>query len=89
MPFVGKGENGGNQCFLLCQETSSVITFEFVIAPQTKFGRGGYTGVTCPPIRLCVTKSCPGHNFKSIKASNFKLHTQIGHIVEKYNVQEP
>ena len=48
---------------------------------------GGYTGVTlsvCP----CVTKSCPGHNFKSIEASNFKLHTQIGHIVEKCTVQE-
>ena len=31
----------------------------------------------------------PGHNFKSIKASNFKLHTEIGHIVEKCTVQEP
>ena len=43
----------------------------------------------CTSIRPCVTKSCPGHNFKSIKASNFKLHTQIGHIVEKCSVQEP
>ena len=25
-------------------------------------------------VHLCLTKSCPGHNFKSIKASNFKLH---------------
>ena len=43
-------------------------------------------------VRLCDTKSCPGHNFKSIKATNFKLHTQIGqigHIVEKCSVQEP
>ena len=39
----------------------------------------------CP----CVTKSYPGHNFKSFKASNFKLHTQIGHIVEKCSVQKP
>ena len=41
---------------------------------------------------LCVTKSCQGHNFKSIKASNFKLRTQIGQIgqiVEKCSVQEP
>ena len=47
----------------------------------------------CPSVRLsigmCVKKSCPGHNFKSIKASNFKLHTQIGHAVEKFSVQEP
>ena len=35
----------------------------------------------------CVTKSCPRHNFKSIKASNFKLHIQIGHIEEKCSVQ--
>ena len=57
---------------------------------------GGYTGVTlfvCPSVRPsvypCITKYCLGHNFKSIKASNFKLHTQIGHIVEKWLVQEP
>ena len=40
-------------------------------------------------VRLCVMKSCQGHNFKNIKASNFRLHTQIGHIVEKCSVQEP
>ena len=39
-------------------------------------------------VRPCVTKSCLGHNFKSITASNFKLHTQIDHIVEKCSVQE-
>ena len=43
---------------------------------------GGYTGVT-PSVHLsvcpCVTKSGLGHNFKSINASKFKLHTQIGH----------
>ena len=45
---------------------------------------GGYTGLTlsvcryvCLSVCLCVTKSCAGHNFKSIKASNFKLHTQV------------
>ena len=43
----------------------------------------------CPSVHPCVTKSCPGHNFKGIKASNFKLHTQIGHIVENCTVQEP
>ena len=33
----------------------------------------------CPSVSLsaCVMKSCLGHNFKSIKASNFKLHTQV------------
>ena len=41
------------------------------------------------PVRPCVTKSCPGHNFKIIKASNFKLHTHILHIVKKCSVQEP
>ena len=57
---------------------------------------GGYTGVTlfdrtsvCLSIHLWFTKSCQGHNFESIKASNFKLHTQTGHIVEKCSVQEP
>ena len=38
----------------------------------------GYTGITLsvhPSVPLCVTKYCPWHNFKSIKASNFKLHT--------------
>ena len=53
---------------------------------------GEYTGVT-PSVRMslcqCVTKSCPGHNFISIKASNFKLHTQICHIAEECSVQEP
>ena len=32
---------------------------------------------------------CPGHNFQSIEASNFKLHIQINHIKEKCSVQEP
>ena len=32
---------------------------------------------------------CLGHNFQSIEASNFRLHTQIDHIEEKYKVQEP
>ena len=32
---------------------------------------------------------CPGHNFKSIEASNFKLHTQIDDIKDKCSVQEP
>ena len=57
---------------------------------------GGYTGVTLSVrlsvrlfVRPWVTKSCLGHNFKDIKASDFKLHTQIGHIVEKTSVQEP
>ena len=31
---------------------------------------------------------CPGHNFQSIEASNFKLHTQIDHIKDKCIVQE-
>ena len=61
--------------------------------PQTKFGwvywshpvRTFVYAYVCP----CVTKSCPGYNFKSIKVSNFKLHTQIGHIVGKCIVQEP
>ena len=42
----------------------------------------GFTGVTlsvCLSVRPCIRKCCPEHNFKSIKASNFKLHTQIGH----------
>ena len=67
--------------------------FMLIIPPQTKFG--GYTGVTLsvrlslrPSVRPCVTRSCPGHNLKSIKASNFKLHIQIGHIVQKCSVQE-
>ena len=29
-----------------------------------------------------------GINFQSIKASNFKLHTQIDQIKDKYSVQE-
>ena len=49
---------------------------------------GGYTGVALS-VCLCGMKSCAGQNFKSIKASNFKLHTQIGHLVEKCIVQEP
>ena len=32
---------------------------------------------------------CPGHNFKSIEASNFRLQTQIDHIKDKCSVQEP
>ena len=32
---------------------------------------------------------CLSHNFQSIEASNFKLHTQIDHIKEKCSVQEP
>ena len=47
------------------------------------WGGGGILGSPCPSIM----KSCLGHNFKSIKASNFKLHTQIGHIVIKCSVQ--
>ena len=31
---------------------------------------------------------CLGRNFKSIAASNFKLHTQIDYIVEKCSVQK-
>ena len=31
---------------------------------------------------------CPGHNFQSIEASNFKPHIRIGHIKEKCSVQE-
>ena len=31
----------------------------------------------------------PGHNFQSIQASNFKLHTRIDHIKDKSSVQEP
>ena len=46
---------------------------------------GGILESPCPS----VTKSCPGHNFKSMKASNFKRHTQIGHIMKKCSVQEP
>ena len=60
--------------------------------PTNEVG-GGYTGVALSVrlyvrsyIRLCITKSCPGNNFKIIKASNFKLHTQIGHILEKCSV---
>ena len=62
------------------------------ISPQTKFVGDILESLcpsVCPYVRPCFTKSCPGHNFKSIKASNFKLHTQIGHIVEKCSVQEP
>ena len=48
-----------------------------------------YTGVTLS-VRLSVCHEILSeHNFKSIKTSNFKLHIQIGHIVEKCNVQEP
>ena len=32
--------------------------------------------------------SCPGHDFQSIEASNFKLYTKINHITEKCSVQE-
>ena len=49
---------------------------------------GGYSGILGSPCP-CVMKSFPKHNFKSIKASNFKLDTEIGHIVEKCSVQEP
>ena len=52
-----------------------------VIPPQTKLG-GFILESQCPSVR-------PGHNFKSIKASYFKLHAEIGHIVEKCTVQEP
>ena len=31
---------------------------------------------------------CPGHNFQSIEASNFKLHPQIDRNKEKCSVQE-
>ena len=31
----------------------------------------------------------PGHNLKTIEASNFKLHTHIDHIKVKCSVQEP
>ena len=57
----------------------------------------GYTKVTVS-VHLSVGPSvCPsvhheillGHNFKSIKASNFQLHTQVSHIVEKCIVKEP
>ena len=49
----------------------------------------GYTGVTLS-VRPCVRHEIlSGHNFKCIKGSNFKIHIQIGHIVEKCSVQEP
>ena len=73
---------------IICQQ-------DFFLYPH-KRSWGGYTGVTLYihtyvslSVRPCVTKSCLGHNFKSIKASNFKLHIQIGHIVDKCSVQEP
>ena len=85
----------------LCMNTSrwntsapscTLSTLKIFIPPQTKL-KMGYTGVTLsvrtsvrPSVRY---ESCPGHNFKSIKASNIKLYTQIGHIVEKCSVQEP
>ena len=56
-----------------------------LLYPHERNG-GGYTGVSLfvsLSVHPCVTKYCLGHNFKCIKASNFKLHTQIGHIVEK------
>ena len=31
---------------------------------------------------------CPGHNFKSIEASNFKIQAKMNHIKEKSSVQE-
>ena len=50
---------------------------------------GGILESACPSIGPCVTKSCPGQNLKRIKASNFKLDTHLGHIVEKCTVQKP
>ena len=64
----------------------------FIIPPQTKFffGGGGYwSHPVSLYVCLSVTKSCPWHTLKSITAGNFKLYTQIGHIVEKCSVQEP
>ena len=43
-------------------------------------------------IALCKFKLfdfCPGHNFQSIEASNFKHYIQIDHIKEKCSVLEP
>ena len=66
------------------------LSIVFIKPPQTMFGGGGYAGITLsvhPPVR--VSQNLVGHNFKSIKATKFKLHTQIGHIMEKCSVQEP
>ena len=82
----------GQQANVMAQRPLCVC--QCVYHTPTK-GRGGYTGVTLSVlpyisqyISLCVTKCCLGHNFKSIKASNFKRHTQIGNIAEKCSVQE-
>ena len=83
--IVRKGEIACNKQFLLYSQCF-LPYMVLIILPQTKLG--GYTGVTLS-VRPRVAKSCPGHNFKSIKASNFKLHTQIGHNVEKCSEQEP
>ena len=57
-----------------------------------KFGGVYWSHPVSPSVRrsvcACIMKSCLGHNFKSIKASNFKLHTQIVHTMEKCSLQE-
>ena len=72
------------------------LNFSFTCINYTPTNEvGGYTGVTLsvhpsvhPSIRLCVTKACQGHNFKSIKGSDFKLYTHISHTMEKCSAQE-
>ena len=59
---------------VLCPPTDNTLRRLAVYTPQMKLV--GYTGVTLS-VRPCIMKSCPGHNFQSIEASNFKLHTQI------------
>ena len=34
------------------------------------------------PFKFFTIDFCPGHNFQSIKASNFKLYTKINHITK-------
>ena len=82
--------------FNLC-DTSPIPPYHGKVRPNytptNEVWGNGILESPCPPVRLsvhpCVTKSCPGHNFISIKASNLKLHTQIGLIVEKCSAQEP
>ena len=58
----------------MCLICSKILTLNFgVFLYPNKRSLGGILESQCSSVCPSITKSCPGHNFKSIKASNFVI----------------